>query len=130
VTPDPVGAEIIGEVARRILSDETGKITVGTEAVRLNREGIPCPSDRRAQLYGRPVTGGTWPGSTLKHILRSEAALGYLLHEGRPVTGAYGRPARFNVSYASRLEPILSTARPNKTSRRTSRARSPFWDKV
>ena len=81
-------------MARRILSDETGKITVATEAARLNREGVPCPSDRRAQLYGRPVTGGTWTGSALKHILRSEAALGYLLHEGRPVTGADGRPVR------------------------------------
>jgi site-specific DNA recombinase len=94
VALDPVGAEIIREVARRILADETGKITVGTEAVRLNREGVPCPSDRRAQLYGRPVKGGTWTGSALKHILRSEAALGYLLHEGRPVTGADGRPVR------------------------------------
>ena len=94
VALDPVGAEIIREVARRILSDETGRVTVATEAVRLNREGVPCPSDRRAQLYGRPVTGGTWTGSALKHILRSEAALGYLLHEGRPVTGADGRPVR------------------------------------
>jgi site-specific DNA recombinase len=41
---DPVGAEIIREVARRILADETGKITIGTEAVRLTREG----SRRRA----------------------------------------------------------------------------------
>jgi len=94
VALDPVGAEIIREVARRILADETGKITVGTEAVRLNREGVPCPSDRRAQLYSRPMKGGTWTGSTLKHILLSEAALGYLLHEGRPVTGTDGRPVR------------------------------------
>jgi hypothetical protein len=34
-------AEIIREVARRILANETGKITIGTEAVRLTREGIP-----------------------------------------------------------------------------------------
>ena len=51
VTLNPVGAEIIREVARRILADETGKITIGTEAVRLTREGIPSPGDRRAQLY-------------------------------------------------------------------------------
>ena len=94
VALDPVGAEIIREVARRILADETGKITVGTEAVRLNREGVPCASDRRAQLYGRPLKGGSWTGSALKHILLSEAALGYLLHEGRPVMGADGRPVR------------------------------------
>jgi site-specific DNA recombinase len=37
VTLDPVGAEIIREVARRILADQTGKITIGTEAVQLTR---------------------------------------------------------------------------------------------
>jgi hypothetical protein len=42
------------------ISDETGKITVTTEAARLTREGIPSPSDRRAQLFGRPVKGGPW----------------------------------------------------------------------
>ena len=94
VALDPVGAEIIREVARRILADETGKITIGTEAVRLTREGIPSQGDRRAQLYGRPVKGGPWTGHTLKHILCSEAALGYLMHGGRPVLGADGRPVR------------------------------------
>jgi site-specific DNA recombinase len=39
VAVDPVGAEIIREVARRILAEETGTITIGTEAVRLTREG-------------------------------------------------------------------------------------------
>jgi hypothetical protein len=71
---DPVGAEIIREVARRILSDETGKITVGTEAARLTREGVPCPNDGRAQLYGRPLTGGQvdriCPESTLSLVRR------------------------------------------------------------
>jgi hypothetical protein len=94
VALDPVGAEIIREVARRILADETGKITIGTEAVRLTREGIPSPGDRRAQLYGRPMTGGEWNGHTLKHILCSEAALGYLFHGGRPVLVADGRLVR------------------------------------
>ena len=54
---DPVGSEIIREVAQRILADETGKITCATEAARLTREGIPSPSDRRAQFYGRPLAG-------------------------------------------------------------------------
>ena len=40
---DPVASEVIREVARRILADETGKITCATEAARLNREGIPSP---------------------------------------------------------------------------------------
>ena len=87
VTLDPVGAEIIRVVARRILADETGKITIGTEAVRLTREGIPSPGDRRAQLYGRPMKGGPWTGHALKHIMCSEAALGYLMHGGAAAPG-------------------------------------------
>src|ERR1035441_2907004 len=55
VALDPVGAEIIREVARRILADETGKITVGTEAARLTREGIPSPSDRRGRFPSAPT---------------------------------------------------------------------------
>ena len=91
---DEVAAEVIREVGRRILADETGKVTCATEAARLNREGVPGPSDRRAQLYARPMKGHAWTAKTIKHILTSEAALGYLMHDGRPVTGADGRPTR------------------------------------
>jgi site-specific DNA recombinase len=90
---DPVAAEIVREVARRILADETGKVTCATEAARLNREGTPSPADRRCQLYGRPVKGTPWSGNALKHVLTSEAALGYLMHERRPVMDG-GRPVR------------------------------------
>ncbi|MBV9447649.1 MAG: recombinase family protein [Streptosporangiaceae bacterium] len=91
---DEVAAEVIREVARRILADETGKVTCATEAARLNREKIPAPSDRRAQLYARPMKGHVWTAKTVKHILTSEAALGFLMHDGRPVIGADGRPTR------------------------------------
>ena len=93
VAVDEVAAEIIREVARRILADETGKVTYGTESARLNREGIPAPSDRRAQIYARPMKGHQWTPKTVKHILISEAALGYLMHGGRPVI-ADGKPVR------------------------------------
>ncbi len=52
------------------------------------------PSDRRAQLYARPVKGRAWTPKTVAHILTSEAALGYLMHGGRPVTGPDGKPVR------------------------------------
>ncbi|MEU8361484.1 recombinase family protein [Nonomuraea sp. NPDC048882] len=94
VAIDPLAAQIIREVAQRILSDETGKITCATEATRLTREGIPCPSDRLRQLYGRPMKDGPWTAKAVKHILCSEAALGYLMHNGRPVIGSDGRPVR------------------------------------
>jgi site-specific DNA recombinase len=94
VAIDDVAAEVIREVARRILADTTGKITCATEAARLNREQVPAPSDRRAQLYARPAKGHAWTAKTVKHILTSEAALGYLMHDGRPVTGPDGKPTR------------------------------------
>jgi len=94
VAVDDVGAGVIREVARRILVDETGKVTCATEAARLNREGVPAPSDRRAQLYARPAKGHHWTAKSVRHILTSEAALGYLMHDGRPVTGQDGKPTR------------------------------------
>ncbi|MGW2548091.1 recombinase family protein, partial [Kitasatospora sp. NPDC001574] len=87
-------AEIIQNVAERILADETGKITCSTEAARLNRAKVPSPSDRRAQLYGRPLKGTLWTGKSIRGILTSEAALGLLLHQGHPVLGQDGRPVR------------------------------------
>ncbi|WP_349259739.1 hypothetical protein [Actinospica sp.] len=69
-------------------------ITYSTEAVRLTREGIPSPADHRAMLYGREPKGSIWRPATLKGILTSEAALGYLMHDDRPVLGADGRPIR------------------------------------
>ncbi len=91
---DQVAAQVIQNVAERILADETGKITCSTEAARLNRAGVPSPSDRRAQIYGRPLKGHLWTPKTLRVILTSEAALGLLMHQGKPVTGQDGRPVR------------------------------------
>jgi DNA invertase Pin-like site-specific DNA recombinase len=91
---DPVAVEVRREIARRVLADETGKVTPATEAARLTRGGVPSPSDRRAQLYSRPMKGAPWTPKAVEHLLRSEAALGYLMHGGRPVTGKDGRPVR------------------------------------
>jgi hypothetical protein len=91
---DPVAAEVIRNVAERILLDETGMITCATEAARLTRNKIPSPSDRRAEIYGRKPKGSPWVARSVFEILTSEAALGYLMHGGRPVLGKSGRPVR------------------------------------
>ncbi|MFJ6137080.1 recombinase family protein [Kitasatospora sp. NPDC092286] len=91
---DPIAAEIIRGVAQRILSDETGKITWSTEAARLTRAGVASPRDRRAEMYGKPIKGARWTPDSLRVILTSEAALGYLMHSGRPVIGSNGRPVK------------------------------------
>ncbi|MGC0317460.1 recombinase family protein [Kitasatospora acidiphila] len=91
---DPVAAEIIRGVAERILADETGLVTVSTEALRLSRAGVLSPADHRAMMYGRKPKGTHWGHKTLRDILLSEAALGFLMHKGRPVLGADGHPTR------------------------------------
>ncbi|MGV9271523.1 recombinase family protein [Kitasatospora sp. NPDC003701] len=91
---DPGSAKVIREVARRILSDETGSITPWTEIHRLARAGVPNPADRLAILYGREPKGAPWRPNSLVRILISEAAMGYLMHGGRAVIGDDGMPVR------------------------------------
>lgn len=91
---DPEAAATIREVAQRILDDESGMITVATEAVRLNRAGVLAPRDHRGVAYGREPKGYLWSDKALKLILTSQAALGYLIHEGKPVLRQDGHPVR------------------------------------
>ncbi|MFF1790425.1 recombinase family protein [Kitasatospora sp. NPDC058243] len=87
-------AKYAREAARRILADRTGKITPHTEAARLTRARVLSPADWRAVTYGREPKGSPWSGKGLAAILTSEAALGYLMHGGRPVVGDDGKPVR------------------------------------
>ncbi|MFJ6465546.1 recombinase family protein [Streptomyces sp. NPDC091387] len=86
-------ASVIRNVARRILADPEN-VTPSSEAARLTRAGELSPSDHRAVMYGRPATGAPWMSSGVRDILRSEAALGYLMHKNRPVIGSDGHPVR------------------------------------
>ncbi|MEV0438009.1 recombinase family protein [Streptomyces spectabilis] len=94
VEHDPKAKKIICNVADRILADETGKITLNTEAARLNREGVLSPNDHRRVMYGKEPRGSLWTGIALKEILTSEGSLGYLMHNGRPVLDDHGTPKR------------------------------------
>jgi hypothetical protein len=96
---DPVALEVIQEVTRRILADETETITHATEAVRLNRERIPSPRDRLAQLYGRPPKGTPWTHKDGQAHFAQRGGLGIPhargtpSHRGRWPTSAYRRAA-------------------------------------
>jgi len=109
---DPVAAEIIRDVAERLLTDETGKVTCSTEAARLTRAGIPTPGDRRAQIYGRPLKGTAWAPKTLHVILTSEAALGHLIHDGHRAESTCVREwhsaARVASACTSWVDPVRS----------------------
>ncbi|WP_194908687.1 recombinase family protein [Catenulispora rubra] len=94
VAIDETAAEVIRTVAERLLADETGNVTPSTEAVRLTRTGVLSPADHRAVMYGRQPKGSPWTPKALRDILTSEAALGYLMHGGRPVLGPDGHPRR------------------------------------
>ncbi|WP_261400418.1 MULTISPECIES: recombinase family protein [unclassified Streptomyces] len=89
----PHASEVIREVARRILADPE-KVTPSSEAARLTRRGELSPGDHRAVMYGRQPTGAPWRSSSIREILMSEAALGYLMHGGKPVLDAEGHPRK------------------------------------
>ncbi|NEB32755.1 recombinase family protein [Streptomyces sp. SID14446] len=87
-------AEVIRDVARRILADRTGEVTEHSEAARLTRAGVYSPADHERVSSGKAPRGGAWDGAALAKMLRSEAALGYLMHKGRPVVDEKGMPTR------------------------------------
>ncbi|WP_406324150.1 recombinase family protein [Streptomyces niveus] len=79
-------------VARRILADTTGEITPSSEASRLTRNGTLSPSDHLRVMLGQDPKGNPWEGAVLSKMLQSEAALGLLMHNERPVVGDDGKP--------------------------------------
>ena len=94
VAIDPTAAKVIREVARRILADATGMITCETEAARLSRARVLSPADHRRVMYGKEPKGCPWSAGAIRSMLRSEAALGYRMHNRRPVLGEDGHPVR------------------------------------
>lgn len=86
--------EIMRNVAHRILADQTGELTEYTEAARLTRAGLFSPADHERVMSGKEPRGTPWEGAALRKMLLSQAALGYLLHEGRPVIDDKGMPVR------------------------------------
>lgn len=120
---DPEAAAILRDVADRILSDESGTVTAATEAARLNRAGVLSPSDHRAVVYGREPAGHRWTARTLTDMLISPAALGFLLHQGRPVIGPDGHPRRIAPELWDRAthEALIAKTAPKRTGSRAPR---------
>ncbi|WP_255952210.1 recombinase family protein [Streptomyces odontomachi] len=120
---DPVAAEIIRNVAERILQDENGKVTLHTEAARLNREGVLSPADYRSVMYGRKPKGTLWNAKTLNRLLTEEASLGYLMHEDRPVIGKDGHPVRLAAPLWDRAtrDALISKTKPKQKGARAQK---------
>lgn len=84
---DPHSARVLREIATRLLSSTPeNTISPATEARRLNQAGELSPRDYARVAYGREPKGTRWSGQAIKDMMLSEAALGYLMHEDRPVT--------------------------------------------
>ncbi|MFD7829932.1 recombinase family protein [Kitasatospora sp. NPDC059803] len=119
--PDAAGT--LREVKRRILADQTGKITVATEAARLTRAGVLSPNDQLRVNYGREPKGTPWSNKSLKRILCSEAALGYLMHAGKPVLGKDGHPVRIGPALWDRAtrDALIEKTAPKRSGKRAPR---------
>lgn len=89
----PHASEVIRDVARRILADPEN-VSTSCEAARLNRAGEASPADHLATMYGKLAGGRPWAPQSLKNILLSEATLGFLMHQNKPVLGKDGNPVR------------------------------------
>ncbi|MFE5734414.1 recombinase family protein [Streptomyces sp. NPDC056528] len=89
----PHAAEVLRTVAGRILADPEN-VTPSSEAARLNRLGEPAPADHLAVMYGKSAAGRPWYPTSLRNMLLSEAAMGYLVHQGKPVIDRTGKPVR------------------------------------
>ncbi|MGW6774059.1 recombinase family protein [Streptomyces sp. NPDC055037] len=124
---DEVAVKVARTAAQRILTDETGMITLATEAARLTRTGVLSPLDRRRVLYGKEPKGSPWTAKGLGQILLSEASLGLLMHKGRAVIGADGHPVQIAPPLwdrATREALIIKTA----PRRRRTNIRAPRTD--
>jgi DNA invertase Pin-like site-specific DNA recombinase len=89
----PHAAEVLRNVAQRILADPDN-VSPSSEAARLNRLGEPSPTDHLAVMYGKQAGGRPWYPTSLRNMLLSEAALGYLVHQRKPVIDRTGNPVR------------------------------------
>ncbi|GAU69124.1 FHA domain-containing protein [Streptomyces sp. NBRC 110611] len=65
-------------------------------------------------MYGKPARGRPWHPTSLKNILLSEAVLGYLMHNGKPVIDQEGNPVHlyeglWNRATHEALKKVLTT---------------------
>ncbi|MFD0165810.1 recombinase family protein [Streptomyces decoyicus] len=122
----PHASIVIRLVARRILADPEHN-TPSSEAARLNRAGELAPVDHLAVMYGKPARDRPWQPTSLKNILLSEAALGYLMHNGKPVIDQEGNLVRLCEGLWDRathevLKKVLTASATSWKGRRSNRS--------
>ncbi|MFJ9324441.1 recombinase family protein [Streptomyces globisporus] len=89
LTPDPVYAELLREIARRVRNgDSTYAI-----ADDFNRRGIMTWSDHLRFLKGKPVKGIIWKAATVARVIQNPVCVGYQTHNGEIWETEEGEPS-------------------------------------
>jgi site-specific DNA recombinase len=97
LVPDPFQAPVVNEIVRRVLDLEP----LQKIAIDLTARGVLTPKDLLRQRQGKPIKGTEWSQTVLKRSLTSEAMLGWVMSEGKPLRNDDGSPIQ-------RSEPLMT----------------------
>jgi site-specific DNA recombinase len=89
LTPDPVYAELLREIAKRV-RDGDSTYTIAED---FNRRGIMTWSDRLRSLKGKPVQGILWKPATIARVIQNPVCVGYQTYNGEIWETEEGEPS-------------------------------------
>ncbi|WP_236246231.1 recombinase family protein [Streptomyces sp. CC210A] len=89
LTPDPMYAELLLEIAKRVRAgDSTYAI-----ADDFNRRGIMTWSDHLRSIKGKPIKGVLWKPATIARVIQNPVCVGYQTHNGEIWETEEGEPS-------------------------------------
>ncbi|MFD8257744.1 recombinase family protein [Streptomyces griseoluteus] len=89
LTPDPVYAELLREIAKRV-RDGDSTYTIAED---FNRRGIMTWSDHLRSLAGKPVKGILWKAATIARVIQNPVCVGYQTYNGEIWETEEGEPS-------------------------------------
>ncbi|MFF9395585.1 recombinase family protein [Streptomyces griseoluteus] len=89
LTPDPVYAELLREIAKRV-RDGDSTYTIAED---FNRRGIMTWSDHLRSLAGKPVKGILWKPATIARVIQNPVCVGYQTYNGEIWETEEGEPS-------------------------------------
>ncbi|MER7308690.1 recombinase family protein [Streptomyces griseoluteus] len=89
LTPDPVYAELLREIAKRV-RDGDSTYTIAED---FNRRGIMTWSDHLRSLAGKPVKGIPWKAATIARVIQNPVCVGYQTYNGEIWETEEGEPS-------------------------------------
>jgi site-specific DNA recombinase len=119
LVPDPEQVKVIHEVVERVLEREP-LLRIAND---LTARGVLTVKDRLRQGRGEPVEGTGWSQTVLKRSLISDAMLGVVIADGKPLRSADGAPVTRPDSILTRE--VFDRVKAELGSRSTAVPRSP-----